>query len=93
MSQYDPRAEIQIVLRLADRLDLPQEAKVWAETALKAVEPAIKFFEFLDTKGHPLPEEIRLGAFERFHFTAHCWIQHDREAEVYFRWRQENGLE
>lgn len=92
MSATDPRSEIQFVLRLCQRCDLPESARVWAKNTLDAIEPIMRFVHYLQSNGYPIPDDVLQTGFKEIHLHACAWIAEEAEAEIIFRWEQEHGL-
>ena len=93
MSAIDPRPELNKILRLCKRCDLPEKAEAWATTTLDAIEPVMQFVTFLQFQGYPIPDDVLEEGFKKVHLIAQCWIAHEAEAEAWFRWRMDNGME
>ena len=92
MSATDPRSELQLILRLCQRHDLPESVKAWAQITLDAVEPIMCFVHYLQSKGYPIPDDVLRTGFKKIHLHASAWIAEEAESEVIFRWEQEKGL-
>lgn len=90
MSATDPRAELQEMLRLYKRCDLSEAGGTWARTTLEAVDPIMRYVEYLRLNGYPIPDDVLREGFKRIYDHARAWIVDVAEAELRFRWEQEN---